>query len=410
MTRLARVLVCQLLPLAVLGCDGGSSGAPGVVSTRDTLADGVVRVLYEALPDSVDRRVEVDLRIGTLDGDAPYVFGDVRGIDADAEGTIYVLDYQASEIRAFGPDGQYLRTVASEGGGPGELTEANGMILLGDSLLWVQDHAQWTFLALRTDGIEVRRVPMHVRNYSYVWNGTVDDHGRFWKPTTHSVEPRGMPPEEGLQESSARSYLVRLDPSSQVKDSIFLGERTSRYHVTRRGNGWMSRTVPYQPNPITIVDPSGGLWMTDGSAYRIARLDDSGDTLMIVEAGVPPPSVTEEDRDVLVSSMLERGEEFRRAAEDLANVLPETKPAISGLVVDDEGRLWVRRGEDERREPRFDVFGPDGTFEMAVRLGFRPAPYLAIRIRDGRVYALVRDELDVPYVVRATIDAPATRP
>lgn len=409
MTRLARPFFAPLLTAAFLACEGGSAEDPDVLAVRDTLADGVVRVRYEALPDTVHRRVEIDLRIGTLDGDPPYVFGDVRGIDADADGTIYVLDYQAAEIRTFGPDGQYRRTIAGEGGGPGELSEANGMILQGDSLLWVQDHSHGAFLALRTDGTEVRRVPMHVRNYSYIWNGTADDLGRFWKPTSHSDEPGGMP-EEGLGETLARSYLVRFDPSTEVKDSIFLGERAYRYHVTHRGNGWSSRGVPYQPNPITIVNPSGGLWMTDGSAYGFVRLDDVGDTLMIIEADVPPPPVTAADREALVSSILERGEEFRRAAEAVSDALPETKPAISGLVVDDEGRLWVRRGEDERQEPRFDVFAADGTFEMAVRLEFRPGPYLPIRIRDGRVYALVRDELDVPYVVRASIDSPETMP
>lgn len=391
------------------GCaDDGGPWAPAQ-AIRDTLADGTLVVRYDALPDSVDHVVGTDLRIGALDGAPEYVFGDVRGIEADREGTIYVLDHQASEIRTYGPGGDYRATIATEGEGPGEIGGANGMILMGDTLLWVQDHSKWRLLGLGTDGTETRRVPMHVRNYSYMWNGTVDELGRFWKPTNHSDEPRGGMPEEGLRESTSRAYLVHLDLATEEKDSVYLGERTYRSYVTRMGDrGYSMRGLPYQPSPVVIVNPDGGLWHSHGSAYRVARLDDRGDTLFVLEADVVAPPVTEEDRESVMSEVMEGGESFRRAADALVAALPETKPAISGLVVDEQGRLWVRRGGDERAGPRYDVFTEEGDFVMAVRLDFRASPYLPLKFRGGRIYALVRDELDVPYVVRATV--PRLRP
>lgn len=395
------------LAAAVAGCGGETTGSARVEAARDTLEGGAVLVRYGALPDSADRHAFEDLRIGALEGDPAYVFGDVRGIQADPDGTVYVLDYQASEIRAFDASGAYLGTIATEGGGPGELREANGMILSGDSILWVQDHAKWQFVALRTDGTEARTVPMHVRSYGYIWNGTVDDAGRFWKPTSHSDEPRRFPPEEGLQESSSRSYLVSFDPTTQRRDSIFLGVSTSRYYVTLFGDrGYSSRVMPYQHRPVTIVNPGGGLWRSDGSVYRLVRLSESGDTTMIIEANIPPPSVTDEDRRAVVAEAeaMEQGEAYVRGAEAMVAAIPETKPAISGLVVDDLGRLWVRRGEGGADGPRYDVFSASGDFETTVELRFRPSEYLPIEIQDGYVYALVRDDLEVPYVVRAAIE------
>ncbi|MDX1389196.1 MAG: 6-bladed beta-propeller, partial [Acidobacteriota bacterium] len=70
----------------------------------------------------------------------------MRGVEAAGDGTIFVLDYQAAEVRAFGPDGAYLRTVATRGEGPGEIREANGFKLVGDSILWIQDHGQWQMI------------------------------------------------------------------------------------------------------------------------------------------------------------------------------------------------------------------------------------------------------------------------
>ena len=98
--------------------------------------------------------------MGTGDGDLATVFGDVRGIEAGRYGTIYVLDYQASEVRAFDREGRFLHTVASKGEGPGELTEANGMILIGDTLLWIQDHAKWMMIGVDREGKEVARLTL----------------------------------------------------------------------------------------------------------------------------------------------------------------------------------------------------------------------------------------------------------
>jgi len=79
--------------------------------------------------------------------------GDPRELNADAreastDGKIYVLDDLASEIRAFDASGAFLHTGASPGEGPGKISEAKGMILVGHTILWVQDHSKWMMIGL----------------------------------------------------------------------------------------------------------------------------------------------------------------------------------------------------------------------------------------------------------------------
>jgi hypothetical protein len=394
-------LALLLSLLVVGGCRSTGEEATSLRVTRDTLQSGVVRVRYGGLPDSDATTVAVDLSIGALDGDPEFVFGDVRGVEVDAEGTIYVLDYQASEIRTFDATGAHLATLGGKGEGPGEIGEANGMILVGDSLLWIQDHAQWQMLAFARDGTEVERVPMHVRSYAYIWNGTVDDGGVFWKPVSHSDQTPGTPPGAGFGESQSRTYLVSFDPATESRDSIFLGIDTYRYFVTRSGRrGFSFQQVPFQPRGVTVVDPQGGFWRSDAEEYELVRLDGAGDTTMVVQADISPPAVTEQEREEFRAGMVERDETLARAAAELTAAMPDTKPAISGLMMDDEGRLWVRRGGTERGLPVYDIFSRSGDYEGSVRLNFTPAPYLPLRIRSGRIYALVPDDLGVPYVVR----------
>lgn len=52
----------------------------------------------------------------------------------DEDGKVYVLDWQDSRILVFDGDGQHLRTLGSEGSGPGELRRPGGLWIYGDTL------------------------------------------------------------------------------------------------------------------------------------------------------------------------------------------------------------------------------------------------------------------------------------
>jgi len=390
--------------LVAAGCGGdASSDAPGV--TRDTLADGTVVVRYPTVPIGEPLEVAADLRMGSVDDDPYLSFADVRGIEAGSDGTIYVLDYQVSEVRAFDADGNYLRTVATPGEGPGEISEANGFVLVRDSILWIQDHGKWTMLGVTTEGEEVGRYQMPVRSYGYMWSGTVDEAGRLWKPVGHADEQQPQfPPEEGLNEGTYREYLKWFDPETGVADSLFLGERLAQGYVVTRNGGYSVFSIPFGVEHLTAVDRAGERhWQASNADYRIALVDIGGDTLVVVEADVAPVPVTAADRTEYVERMAGDDPDRRRTAEEVATLIPDRKPVIDGLVVDDVGRLWVDRVVPRGEMPLYDVFEPDGDYLGSVRLGFEPHAYLPIRIRDGKLYALVRDELDIPFVVRAEV-------
>jgi hypothetical protein len=360
-----------------------------------------VVVRYGDLPAGELAIAEIDLKIGAIEGEENLIFGDVRGIEAGSDGTIYVLDYQASEVRAFDAEGRYLRRVAGRGEGPGEISEANGMVLVGDTVLWIQDHGKWMMIGIGTDGEELRRFPMHVLSYGYIWSGTVDNRGRVWKQRTHTEREPTYPPEEGLTEGSFREYFVSFDPDTEVTDSVALGEGRFRTMVSRNDRGgYTYQGIPYEPRPITAVDPTGGIWRTESRSYQVVRLDERGDTVLVVESSTSPPPVTESDRTSFVEETVQRSPDARQVAEEIADLMPDAKPIISGLTVDDVGQLWVQRTGPEGASPQFDLFDRDGRYLGTVEFAFSPASYIPIWVRNHRVYAVVRDSLDVPFVVR----------
>ena len=401
---MSRALLTFIVAAAVSSCVTESAGTPAL---RETLPNGALLVRYPNLPaiDSTGPDVtvaQVDLTFGSLEGDDPnLIFGDIRGIQAGSDGTIYVLDFQATEVRAYDPDGQYLRTIARRGEGPGEITEANGIILSGDTLLWIQDHGKWTIIGVDPAGEEVHRFIKPVMSYTYIWNGVFDNRGRYWKGTSHSDDGFTYPPPPGLSSRTNRRYYKSYDLSSAAVDSVYLGESSGRSYTYEDSNGlWQYLPLRFEPSEMIVFNPSGGFWRANSASYRIARTGEGGDTLVVIEARLPVQPVTDEDRSEYVENTLENRPGIRREAEEVAALMPDVKPILAGMFVDDEGRLWVERVTPSDAPAFYDRYSGDGDYLGSIRLGFKPARG-RFWVQHGNIYTWVTDEMGVPYIVRA---------
>ena len=400
---MSRAPLSFILATALTSCVGES---PPGDPTRETLPNGALLVRYPDLPaiDSVGPEVtdaRVALRFGSRDGTDPNLtFSDIRGIQADSDGNIYVLDYQAIEVRVFDPDGEYLRTIARRGQGPGEIMEANGILLSGDTLLWMHDHGQYMIIGVDPQGVEVRRFPKPVDQYRGYWSGSFDSRGRYWREVSHRDDAATYS-DEGVNTNVARDYYRSYDLAGGAVDSVFLGASTSRSYsyVFAGGTGFLR--IPFQSGNLSAVNPSGGFWHAHGATYRITRTGEDGDTLVVIEAGLPVQRVTDADRSSYVGGIVEREPDLRRHAEAVADVMPDVKPIVTGLFVDDEGRLWVERATPDEVPAFYDRFSADGDYLGSVRLAFEPGR--RIWVRHGNIYTWVADEMDIPYVVRAPL-------
>ena len=404
---MSRALLTFIVAAAVSSCVTESAGPPAL---RETLPNGALLVRYPDLPasDTVGPDVteaQVDLQFGSREGDDPnFTFGDIRGIQAASDGTIYVLDYSATEVRAYDPDGRYLRTISRQGEGPGEITAANGIFLAGDTLLWMHDHGKWMVIGVDPAGEEVRRFNKPVLSYGYIWRAVFDNRGRYWRQTSHSDVERRYPPPPGLSSTTRRRYYKSYDLASGAIDSVYLGESSGRsYSYQDSGGLWQLLPIPFQAGETIVVNPSGGFWRANNAAYRIARTDEGGDTLVVIEAGLPVLPVTDEDRAEYVEGIVEfRGSEVRSDAEEVASILADVKPILAGLFVDDEGRLWVKRVTPDDAPAFYDLFSEDGDYLGSVRLAFKSARG-RFWIQHGNIYTWVTDEMDVPFIVRAPV-------
>jgi hypothetical protein len=420
-----------LLPLAltVAAC-GGDAPPPELRVERDTVGDTVVvRTLAGSQWDG-PAVLEPELRIGVFEGEDHYMFGGVRSLAVAPEGSIYVMDAQVPALRKYRPDGGYVATFGREGAGPGEYRGPDGG------------------LAVLSDGRVVLRDPRNARLQVFSATG----------------EPAGSWPIRGsfntsnplVVDTADRVYTqILLDPEASVADwKVGLvaydgatGEpvdtvpapdwdyeepRLVAQHVTDDGTNTSINTVPFSPTKTWAFSPHGHMvgglstryaidqYLRDGTVLRMERVDD-------------PVAVAPGERE-------NREEQarwnMRQTQPDWTwngPAIPDTKPPFRGLYVGKDGRIWVmvpQPGEpipeDQVESPRdngdpnprppalwrepiaFDVFEPDGTYlgRALAPTGFSPYP---TPVFDGdRVWAVVRDELDVQYVVRFRAALPAT--
>jgi hypothetical protein len=104
-------------------------------------AFAVACCLPAAVPAQARWSLREDLRIGSSD-EGPTLFTDIRGIAVGEHGAILVLDFKTQEIRMFDARGKFLKRVARQGSGPGEIRNANGMQMAPDGSIWVKRPGQ----------------------------------------------------------------------------------------------------------------------------------------------------------------------------------------------------------------------------------------------------------------------------
>lgn len=398
MTRsrhLPTLLLFASLPLAN-GCGGTADASTGAWrGTIDTLPSGrvVVRNTADPIwPAEGGWRVVEEIRIGTVEGDGPDVFGRIGSLALDELGRIWVLETQAQELRVFESDGSHVRTVGRRGGGPGEFSQALQVRLGPDGNIWVMDPQNNRFSLFDTAGayLEGKRVP---GGFMIIpWPGDFDQAGNYYGPIPM---PGSGPFHMGL---------TRYDPAFTPVDTLEVPrDPVEREHFELRSDhGFMMASVPFSGSLQWRLAPSGHIWSLLTDEYRLTQFSASGDTLKSVTRDFQPLPVTAADMDAAREELewfVSQGGKI-----DLAK-LPSRKPAAKRFFVDGDGNLWVTRivAEREDEDRIIDVFDPEGRFLGTVTLPFRPASSPAPLIRGSTLWAVTLDELEVPYVVRARL-------
>ena len=408
-------ILAALLGTALAACSGSEgAGAGSWTAVVDTTADTItVRTTSGSVWGGTTTLVE-EVRIGTMEGADPYIIGDPRSIAVGNGGVIYLLDRQVPVVRAYAPDGTHLYDIGRSGGGPGEYESPDAMATLPDGRVIVKDPANARIAVFSPEGEYLENWP-HGGGFNTSQRYFVDTAGYSYPMILLNM---GTAPWDWLY------GLARTSPSGELLDT--LAAPTWDYEIPQvtasRERSSSSSQVPFTPDMTWTFSPHGYFVGGLTTEYRVELFRTDAPHLRIEREWTPVSvkSAEAEERRRRITQRFERrfgGWRWNGPG------IPDTKPPYSSLFVDFDGRVWVvlsQEGvatmtEDEAREeervsgrvplryeepPVFDVFGADGRYLGVVRpptsMQVDPEPLA----RGDTLWAVVRDELDVPSIVR----------
>jgi hypothetical protein len=344
----------------------------GVVVTNR--GDGVWRA-----PDAW--RVVEEVRIGRAEGDGPDVFGRIASVALGADGTIYVFDRFARELRVFDDTGRSIGVYGRRGGGPEEFEAVIGMDFAPDGALWLVDAGNGRYARFEGGRIETVRRP--IGTYIQPWLGGWEIDGSFYDQA--SV----------VQHESVNEILVRMNQPGSPVDS--LGLPTIPLRQPRLGS--MSFPLPFAPRQLWAFDARGLVWTALSNEYILAAVSlATGDTLISIKRVHHQQPLGREQRDSVHSYASSLKSRFGVHVTD--DMLPLWMPVLRWMVADDRGHLWVCATGPEPCDI-LDVFDPGGVFLGSVSLPSaatsRPA------VRGDRILLPVEGRFGEPVILLGRI-------
>lgn len=416
----ARWPLLPVLTLLLGACNpgGGEDSGADWRAAVDTVGDTIrVRTLAGSVWGDTARLIP-EVTVGAMDGPDEYVFGYPQVLEVTADGTILLLDTQIPALRVYAPDGTYLRTIGREGSGPGEYSSPDGIGVLNDGRILVRDPPNSRIAIFNLEGEYLEQWRL-AGGFNSGDRQVTDEEGNSYATT---IVERGVDPWDW------RFGVIRYSPAGEIVDTVAVPTWDFDFPVVTASaeNSRSVRPVPFSPKVSWSFSRLGTMVAGLSADYRIDIHRPSGPVLRIERAWAPVSVLPEEGRE----QRQRITEQFRRQYGGWGwngPDIPSTKPPFKEVLTSWEGDVWVvlstpgvatmteaeAREETARtgrtplrfREPvAFDVFDSEGRYlgPVAVPPSFRTEP--APIIRGDHAWAITRDELDVPRIVRFRIE------
>jgi hypothetical protein len=364
-------LLVYLILILSFSCNKQTKTWQGTIEEIDGIP--VVKNPKEPIYSKDVFNLKEDLVIKNVEGKEEFMFQNILFLDVDKEENIYVSDSKAAHIKVFDKNGDFLRTIARRGQGPGEIMRPKEILVFPQGELLVNDTRQ-------------ARICYFSLN------------GKFLRQFSTSQLPNWRWPRVDAYGNMVAGFVI---PGDEMKTGLkkFAPDLTTIFTIT---------TQPIVSDPAVAVDyfemsrNTNLVWDVTArddiiygtmNKYEIFVHNPKGERIRKIVRECDEIEITKEDEEKLI-----RGYYGDNPPPTIKNWLkfPKNYPAFSRFTCDEEGRIFVQTYEiSETGESCYDVFDAEGKYIVRISLKYRPQVW-----KKGKMYAIEEDEAGYQIVKR----------
>jgi len=343
-----------------IGCQKQSPDWKGTIKKENGVT--FVKNPKEAMYTADVFTLEDELSITEDAGGGNCIFSQIRSIEVDKSGRMYILDQREAHVYVFDSEGNYVKTFGEKGQGPGELNTPFSSTITSRKELAVENFRRGiNFYSLEGDFIR--------------------------------------------ELSTAKEAALRIGIDS--RDNIFgivivRDEEDPRYEVRKfdpqmnKLNSLLSSPLPNTRNEG--FNPFGGAVMyairhddyvicASPETYTLNVFDSLGDLVMKISKDYDPVKITKEEKEEVTEGM----------PAEIQVSIPKHHNPFRRFIIDDECRIWVMTYEQVEEEEGFyhDVFDSEGKFIAKIPLKVRPFVF-----KNKKLYTVEEDEEGFLFIKR----------
>jgi|GEM_PF-1343009 len=304
-------------------------------------------------------------RVGADDEDV--LLGQVGVVAADRQGRLYALDSQLAQLQVFDPQGVHLETLSREGDGPGEVRQPIDVCLPGDGTVAILQPfpAKVTYLDL-VSGNPVGS--FQLGSSDPMSGGMGFMRAMAERGGTLLVAAMGMSFDLAEETISEQRYLAIVDrQGNELRrvNEVSLDRKMTAYTVDE-----VAEYLPHRRSHFA-VGPDGRIYTaTSCEHYEITVQDSEGNVERIIRRDHDPrPRTDEELAERRDSGTMNFGGQEPRVSHKLL----DTNHPIAGLVVLENGSLWVLNSHSDDRWDDdgimvYDVYDALGKLQREVEV------------------------------------------
>ena len=314
-----------------------------------------------------------DLAITSHEENEEQMFQDIRTLDVDAVGSIYVLDEKAANIKVFNSDGDFIRTIAKGGQGPGELGMPISIHLSPGRELFVNDMGRRSLLVFTLAGEFLRKF-------------STADKFLFFGPA--ALENGVMAANYIIPGEALKAELRMFDPEMKPLAAV--------------------AAIPLEKPPVinifVAMSLTGLRWSVrqnkeiiwgdiTNSEYVFSIHNQEGRLIRKIVTEYDAIPITSRVKEELMEKVF--GNNPNSNQWDVK--FPSGFPPFEGFGIDDEGRIIAKTYEKtgDNQGGWFDVFDSEGRYLAKIRLHINPMVW-----KKQKLYTITEDDEGFRHVKR----------